>query len=106
MKLTSSAGRTVGINKVLRWSKNDPIDPKVTKVTDPANTILFGDGFGHDYVPNGKSYSESIYYTGSRLGTEEDFIHDGRKNFIHVDGHTESNTRAYITNNPDLWDYN
>jgi prepilin-type processing-associated H-X9-DG protein len=104
--VVTSSSRTVGMNANLNYRNQKPdLHPKITRVSDPAYTIFYGDGFGHDTQQGTKMYAESITQ-GSRLSLEAGFIHDGTKNINYVDGHIESNRRPYLASDPDLWDYN
>ena len=97
--VTSNNYRTTGMNSKLITGT-----AKITKISNPAHKIIYGDGYSHTNA-SGKSYSNAINYT-SRAGGEEDYIHDGKKNVVHVDGHVESNTKSYLVSDQDLWDYN
>ena len=74
-----------------------------SKVSNPARQIIFGDGFRHDNSVG--TIGDHMNGTG-RIGAIETYIHDGKRNFVHVDGHVESNTKPYLSANQDIWTLN
>jgi prepilin-type processing-associated H-X9-DG protein len=94
------------MNSSFIWNKKRPdVHPKFTDISNPAHKILYADGFGHDISGGRKLYSESINHKG-RAGTMVDYIHDGKKNVVHVDGHVEASTRSYLVSDISLWSRN
>jgi prepilin-type N-terminal cleavage/methylation domain-containing protein/prepilin-type processing-associated H-X9-DG protein len=71
-----------------------------SKVSNQARQIIFGDGYRHNNA-NG-TIGDHMNGQG-RIGGIEMYIHDGKRNMIHVDGHVESNTLPYLSANQDLW---
>ena len=73
------------------------------KVSNPDRQIIFGDGYRHDNSVG--TIGDHMNGTG-RIGGIETYIHDGKRNFVHVDGHVESNTKPYLSANQDIWTLN
>jgi len=95
--------RTTGMNKYLIWKTARPnVHPKFTDISKPSHKILYGDGYGQD-IPGGRKLFAGSLNNGSRLGELHDYIHFGKKNIIHVDGHVEAVTRSYLRSDTSLW---
>ena len=80
---------------------------KISDISNPAHKILFGDGYSHtNNDGTGISmYAGHMNYKG-RIGGIADYIHDGKKNVVHVDGHVEASTKSYLSADSDLWERN